>query len=308
MYGPCEPPTSGPSSHVSSSQLSVSRMAASLSGTYRPWSVSSMRSTKLPPVERAAGHAKRAVRTLPRWRNPVGEGANRVRMGATRRGSALREEEDGERGPDQQDGDQDGGVEAGDRETDQAGRPGATRASVDRHGITPVVTHPPRGDRSGGDGGDRGDLVAGGHGTSALGDCRERDRVYRRQRNRHGRAARVSGGQGERRRSRGRRVRREVAADESHQWDQGDDRDRQESDPGVDGSHPQIAQESDGEQQGNSDGKSRPGSSRQGDGGGQEQAVLDQDARREDEGEADEGGDRELRAGGGLAGPAQRRS
>src|ERR1039458_6451662 len=172
MYGPCEPPTSGPSSHVSSSQLSVSRMAASLSGTYRPWSVSSMRSTKLPPVERAASQAKRAVRTLPRWRNPGGEGANRVRMGATRRGSALREEEDGERGPDQQDGDQDGGVEAGDRETDQAGRPGATRASVDRHGITPVVTHPPRGDRSGGDGGDRGDLVAGGHGTSALGDCR----------------------------------------------------------------------------------------------------------------------------------------
>src|ERR1017187_8624132 len=85
MYGPCEPPTSGPSSHVSSSQLSVSRMAASLSGTYRPWSVSSMRSTKLPPVERAASQAKRAVRTLPRWRKPVGEGANRVRMGATGR-------------------------------------------------------------------------------------------------------------------------------------------------------------------------------------------------------------------------------
>src|SRR6185312_1051698 len=47
----------------------------------RATSVSSMRSTNSPPWWRAYAHEYSAVRAVPRWRKPVGDGAMRVRMG-----------------------------------------------------------------------------------------------------------------------------------------------------------------------------------------------------------------------------------
>src|ERR1700761_340765 len=47
----------------------------------RATSVSSMRSTNSPPRWRAKAHEYSAVRAVPRWRKPVGDGAMRVRMG-----------------------------------------------------------------------------------------------------------------------------------------------------------------------------------------------------------------------------------
>ena len=41
-----------------------------------------MRTMNPPPVERAASQATSAVRRLPRWSSPVGEGANRPVMNA----------------------------------------------------------------------------------------------------------------------------------------------------------------------------------------------------------------------------------
>src|SRR3954463_4832239 len=43
----------------------------------RPRSRSSIRIRKRPPHERAKSHASSAVRRFPKWRSPVGEGANR---------------------------------------------------------------------------------------------------------------------------------------------------------------------------------------------------------------------------------------
>ena len=48
------------------------------SGSTRVRSVSSIRSTNVPPVERANAQSYRAVRTLPTCRSPLGEGANRT--------------------------------------------------------------------------------------------------------------------------------------------------------------------------------------------------------------------------------------
>src|SRR5215467_5133645 len=77
-YGPNGPPTPGPSSQSRPSQRSVSWADSMYSGVTRVWSVSSIRSTNRPPVERANAQSYRAVRTLPTCRSPLGEGANRT--------------------------------------------------------------------------------------------------------------------------------------------------------------------------------------------------------------------------------------
>src|ERR1700727_875562 len=78
-YGPYGPPTSGPSSQGRLSQRSVASAEAMYSGVTRVRSVSSMRSTKVPPVCRAKAQAYSAVRMLPTCRSPLGEGAKRTR-------------------------------------------------------------------------------------------------------------------------------------------------------------------------------------------------------------------------------------
>src|SRR5690554_6832911 len=55
-------------------------MRSSAPGTLRSTSVSSMRITKSPPWWRAKSQLKTAMRTFPRWSDPVGLGAKRVRM------------------------------------------------------------------------------------------------------------------------------------------------------------------------------------------------------------------------------------
>src|SRR5215469_2925352 len=77
-YGPNGPPAPGPSSQSRPSQRSVSWADSMYSGVTRVWSVSSIRSTNVPPVERANAQSYRAVRTLPTCRSPLGEGANRT--------------------------------------------------------------------------------------------------------------------------------------------------------------------------------------------------------------------------------------
>src|SRR5947207_9824391 len=77
-YGPNGPPTAGPSSQSRPSQRSVSWAEPMYSGVTRVRSVSSIRSTNVPPVERANAQSYRAVRTLPTCRSPLGEGANRT--------------------------------------------------------------------------------------------------------------------------------------------------------------------------------------------------------------------------------------
>lgn len=53
-------------------------MAAAALSSWRVRSVSSSLRCMAPPVWRAASQLKRAVRMLPKWRRPVGLGANRV--------------------------------------------------------------------------------------------------------------------------------------------------------------------------------------------------------------------------------------
>src|SRR4249919_1595620 len=77
-YGPNGPPAPGPSSQSRPSQRSVSWAESMYSGSTRVRSVSSIRSTNVPPVERANAQSYRAVRTLPTCRSPLGEGANRT--------------------------------------------------------------------------------------------------------------------------------------------------------------------------------------------------------------------------------------
>src|SRR6516164_5725140 len=77
-YGPNGPPTAGPSSQSRPSQRSVSWAEPMYSGVTRVRSVSSIRSTNVPPVERANAQSYSAVRTLPTCRSPLGEGANRT--------------------------------------------------------------------------------------------------------------------------------------------------------------------------------------------------------------------------------------
>src|SRR5690242_8527173 len=82
-YGPNGPPTAGPSSQSRPSQRSVSWAEPMYSGVTRVRSVSSIRSTNVPPVERANAQSYRAVRTLPTCRSPLGEGANRTLTSVT---------------------------------------------------------------------------------------------------------------------------------------------------------------------------------------------------------------------------------
>src|SRR5215470_14037628 len=77
-YGPNGPPAPGPSSQSRPSQRSVSWAESMYSGSTRVRSVSSIRSTNVPPVERSNAQSYRAVRTLPTCRSPLGEGANRT--------------------------------------------------------------------------------------------------------------------------------------------------------------------------------------------------------------------------------------
>src|SRR2546430_4437311 len=77
-YGPNSPPAPGPSSQSRPSQRSVSWAESMYSGSTRVRSVSSIRSTNVPPVERANAQSYRAVRTLPTCSSPLGEGANRT--------------------------------------------------------------------------------------------------------------------------------------------------------------------------------------------------------------------------------------
>src|SRR5437868_2033693 len=65
-------------------QLSAERMPSVHSGRFRVASVSSMRSTKRPPVRSASAQLKSAVRAPPTWNMPVGEGAKRTRISVTR--------------------------------------------------------------------------------------------------------------------------------------------------------------------------------------------------------------------------------
>src|SRR6266487_3508880 len=71
-YGPNSPPAPGPSSQSRPSQRSVSWAESMYSGSTRVRSVSSIRSTNVPPVERANAQSYRAVRTLPTCRSPPG--------------------------------------------------------------------------------------------------------------------------------------------------------------------------------------------------------------------------------------------
>ena len=71
----------GPSSHSSPTQRSERWICSIASGCSRVSSVSSMRSTKAPPLWRAYSQEKSAVRTPPTCSRPVGDGANRVRTG-----------------------------------------------------------------------------------------------------------------------------------------------------------------------------------------------------------------------------------
>ena len=81
-YGACGPPTPGPSSQSSPHQRSERWICSIASGFSRCSSVSSMRSTSVPPRRRAYSQLYRAVRTPPTWRSPVGDGQKRTR-GAT---------------------------------------------------------------------------------------------------------------------------------------------------------------------------------------------------------------------------------
>src|SRR5258705_516605 len=79
----------GPSSQVSPSQVSPSRIVRTLSSVERSWSVSSILKMKTPPLRRAKSQLNRAVRAPPTWRNPVGLGAKRTRAAP---GVTVREE------------------------------------------------------------------------------------------------------------------------------------------------------------------------------------------------------------------------
>src|ERR1700684_1753117 len=70
----------GPSSQSSSSQRRASRICSTFSGVERSRSVSSMRSTKVPPLCLASSQLNRAVRAPPMCSAPVGGGAKRTRI------------------------------------------------------------------------------------------------------------------------------------------------------------------------------------------------------------------------------------
>src|SRR5882762_9004848 len=78
-YGAYSPPASGPSSQSRPSHLRSSISCASKRASLRSRSVSSMRRIIAPPVLRAYSQFTSAVRALPTWSWPVGEGAKRTR-------------------------------------------------------------------------------------------------------------------------------------------------------------------------------------------------------------------------------------
>src|SRR5579875_1580779 len=92
-YGPYGPPAPGPSSQSRPSQRSVSRAEPTYSSVTLALSVSSIRSTNVPPVRRANAQSYSAVRMLPTCRSPLGDGANLTRTpvfpGALRPASAT---------------------------------------------------------------------------------------------------------------------------------------------------------------------------------------------------------------------------
>ena len=65
------------------------RIASVIASFERARSVSSMRSTKVPPLWRASSQLKSAVRAPPTCRNPVGDGAKRTRTGRSGRRRPL---------------------------------------------------------------------------------------------------------------------------------------------------------------------------------------------------------------------------
>ena len=73
---------SGPSSQSMPSQRRSSRMPSADATVERASSVSSRRSTNVPPWPRASSQLNSAVRALPTWRCPVGLGAKRTRIGS----------------------------------------------------------------------------------------------------------------------------------------------------------------------------------------------------------------------------------
>ena len=79
---PRSPATPGPSSQVIPSQWRPSRMSCSNAAVLRATSVSSSRSTNVPPVWRANRKLNSAVRAVPMCSGPVGLGAIRTRMSA----------------------------------------------------------------------------------------------------------------------------------------------------------------------------------------------------------------------------------
>ena len=64
---------------IEAEPLRPSKMDCTLASVLRSTSVSSRRSTMVPPLWRAKSQLKMKVRALPTWRKPVGEGAKRTR-------------------------------------------------------------------------------------------------------------------------------------------------------------------------------------------------------------------------------------
>src|ERR1700741_3377567 len=79
----------GPSSKSRSSQRSASRICSTFSGVERSRSVSSIRSTSVPPWPRASSQLYSAVRAPPMWSAPVGDGAKRTRTGSEEVGGTM---------------------------------------------------------------------------------------------------------------------------------------------------------------------------------------------------------------------------
>src|SRR5262245_32083419 len=75
----------GPSSQSIPSHRSDRHMPSTSSSRERSRSVSSMRSTRVPPVWRAESQLNSAALALPTWRRPVGAGAKRTRGFTARR-------------------------------------------------------------------------------------------------------------------------------------------------------------------------------------------------------------------------------
>src|SRR3954451_10203945 len=82
-------------SQSSPSHLNPSRIAAIAGSVDRSRSVSSIRSSILPPCFLAKSQLNSAVRAPPMWRKPVGEGAKRVTMESVITGGSYAERSGG---------------------------------------------------------------------------------------------------------------------------------------------------------------------------------------------------------------------